>query len=195
MTEPLNSKDIKICLMGASGVGKTSLVKRFVEGVFDETYRTTIGVHIDKKPVTCDEGQVTLKIWDLEGKDDPRLEFRDASYLRGAQGYMLVADVTRPDTLEVAKGLLAAIVHYRKREREKDEPFNTEVLKEDHPPFVLMLNKQDILPSATVTDRAIGIFGDGTKLFGTSAKTGERVNEAFEYLVRQMLDAERQKSS
>jgi small GTP-binding protein len=109
----------KICLMGASAVGKTSLVKRFVEGKFDESYRTTIGVHIDKKSVICDEEQVELTIWDLEGKDDLQLESRDASYLNGAQGYMLVADATRPDTLDVAKGLLSTIVRYRKEERVK----------------------------------------------------------------------------
>ncbi len=69
MTQPLKSKSRKICLLGASGVGKTSLVKRFVEGKFDETYRTTIGVHIVSKSVTCDEEQVKLTIWALEGKD------------------------------------------------------------------------------------------------------------------------------
>ncbi len=180
MTQPRSTKSKKICLMGASGVGKTSLVKRFVEGKFDDTYRTTIGVHIDAKSVTCDEEQVKLIIWDLEGKDDLRSEY-PATYIGGAQGYVLVADVTRPDTLDISKSLLSTVMRHRKEASE--------------PPFVLLLNKQDILPSATVTDRAINIFGDATKLFGTSAKTGERVNEAFEYLVRQMLDPDRRKSS
>lgn len=167
--------------MGASGVGKTSLVKRFVEGKFDETYRTTIGVHIDSKSVTCgDDEQVKLIIWDLEGKDDLGSEY-PATYLGGAQGYMLVADITRPDTLDIAKSLLSTIVRHRKEERD--------------PLFVLMLNKHDVLQSPTVTNRAIEIFGDGAKFFGTSAKTGERVNEAFDHLVRQMLDADRPKSS
>ena len=173
MTQPLKSTSKKICLMGASGVGKTSLVKRFVEGKFDETYRTTIGVHIDSKSVTCDDHLVKLIIWDLEGKDNPQLESRDASYLNGAKGYMLVVDVTRPDTLDIAKRLLSTA----------------------NLPFVLLLNKQDLTQSSLVTNRALEICGDGTKLFGTSAKTGEKVNEAFEYLVRQMLDAGRPQSS
>jgi small GTP-binding protein len=166
--------------MGASGVGKTSLVKRFVEGKFDETYRTTIGVQLYQKPVTCEEEQVNLILWDLEGKDDSRSEY-SATYLAGAQGYMLVADVTRPDTLDVAKGLLSTIMRYRK--------------EESQPSFVLLINKQDVFQSPAVANRAVEIFGDATKLFGTSAKTGENVNEAFEHLVRQMLDADRQKSS
>lgn len=176
MTQPLKSKSKKICLMGASGVGKTSLVKRFVEGKFDETYRTTIGVHIDSKSVICGDEQVKLIIWDLEGKDDLGSEY-PATYLGGAQGYMLVADVTRPDTLDIAKSLLLAIVRHRKEEHD--------------PLFVLMLNKDDVLQSSTATNRAIEVFGDGTKIFGTSAKTGERVNEAFECLVRQMLSKDR----
>lgn len=166
--------------MGASGVGKTSLVKRFVEGKFDDTYRTTIGVHIDSKSVTYDDELVKLIIWDLEGKDDLGSEY-PATYLGGAQGYMLVADITRSDTLDIAKSLLLAIVRHRKEERD--------------PLFVLMLNKQDLLQSPTATNRAIELFGDGAKIFGTSAKTGERVNEAFDHLARQMLDADRRKSS
>lgn len=172
MTQPPNSKSKKMCLMGASAVGKTSLVKRFVEGKFDETYRTTIGVHIDSKAVTCDEEHVKLIIWDLEGTDDLRSEY-PSTYLGGAQGYMLVADVTRPETLDVAKGILSTILRHCK--------------KESSPPFVLLINKQDILQSPAVTNRAFEICGDGTKLFQTSAKTGDVVNEAFECLVRQML--------
>ncbi len=180
MTQPLKSKSKKICLMGASGVGKTSLVKRFVEGKFDETYRTTIGVHIDQKPVTCDEEHVNLIIWDLEGKDDLRSEY-PVTYLGGARGYMLVADGTRPDTLELAKGLLSTIMRHRKEDSE--------------PPFVLLINKQDLSPSREATTRdSEGLVGH-SKSFKTSAKTGERVNEAFEHLVRQMLDADRPQNS
>lgn len=194
MTEPQKGQTKKICLMGASGVGKTSLVKRFVEGKFDDTYRTTIGVHIDSKSVTCDEQQVKLIIWDLEGKDDTRSGY-SATYLSGARGYMLVADLTRPDTLDVAKGLHSTIKRHRKNEREKNELFPTEGLEEDKPPFVLLLNKQDVLQFPAVTNRAVELFGDASRIFKTSAKTGERVNEAFEYLVRQMLDADGRKRS
>ncbi len=186
MTQPQSSMSKKICLLGASAVGKTSLVKRFVEGKFDETYRTTIGVHIVSKEVTCDDDQVKLIIWDLEGKDDPRLEY-SAMYLGGAQGYILVADVTRPDTLDVAKGLLSNIERHRKKVREKKESILAEELEEDDPPFVLLLNKVDILQSPELTNCAVEIFGDGATLFPTSAKTGDKVNEAFACLVRRML--------
>lgn len=185
----------KICLLGASGAGKTSLVKRFVEAKFDETYRTTIGVHIDKKQVICNDEHVDLVIWDLEGKDDPQLESRDASYLKGAQGYMFVADVTRPYTLDVAKGLFSAIVDYRKEERVRKEGILAESFGEDHPPFVLLLNKQDLPHASSVTKQAKNSFGNDVTLFKTSAKLDEGVEQAFNCLVSQMLDVDKQESS
>jgi small GTP-binding protein len=194
MTQPLKSKSKKICLMGASGVGKTSLVKRFIEGKFDETYRTTIGVHINKKCVICGVEQVELEIWDLEGKDDPRSEY-SATYLGGAQGYMLVADVTRPDTLDVAKAFLSTIMRHRKEARVKNEGILAEVLEEDDPPVVLLLNKQDLPHASSVTERVKQTFGSEVEIFNTSAKLDEEVGQAFNCLVRQMLEVDRQESS
>lgn len=185
----------KICILGPSAVGKTSLVRRFVYNKYDETYRTTIGVHIDDKSVTCDKGQVRLIIWDLEGKDDPVLESRDASYLSGAQGYMFVADVTRPDTLDVVKGLLSTIERDRKEECKKKEGIFAEGLEKDDLPFVLLLNKQDLPHSSSVIERAKNSFGHDVSLFKTSAKLNEEVEQAFNCLVRQMLEVGRQESS
>ncbi len=195
MTLPLKSKSKKICLLGASAVGKTSLVKRFAEGIFDEAYRTTIGLHMYDKLVVFGEEQVKLIFWDLEGRDDPQLESRNASYLSGAQGYMLVADVTRLDTLDVAKGLLSTIVRYRKEERKKKEGILAEGLEEDDLPFVLLLNKQDLPHSSSVIERAKNSFGHDVSLFKTSAKLNEEVEQAFNGLVRQMLDVDRRKSA
>ena len=59
----------KICLLGASAVGKTSLVRRFVQGIFSDVYRTTIGVQIESKRITVGDRELQLIIWDLEGED------------------------------------------------------------------------------------------------------------------------------
>lgn len=59
----------KICMVGAYGVGKTSLVRRFVESMFDEHYHTTVGARIDKKVVTINGASIMLMIWDLAGGD------------------------------------------------------------------------------------------------------------------------------
>ena len=93
----------KICMIGAFSVGKTSLVKRYVQSVFSDTYLTTVGVKIDKKTVDVAGRTVNLILWDLAGEDD--IASLRMSYLRGAAGYVLVADGTRPSTLDVALSL------------------------------------------------------------------------------------------
>jgi len=91
----------KVCMIGTSGVGKTSLVVKFVHSIFSEKYLTTVGVKIDKKTVAVDGNEIMLMIWDLAGDDDyQRLQ---TSYLRGTSGYLLVADGTRLITLDRAR--------------------------------------------------------------------------------------------
>ncbi|SRR6266481_638124 len=90
----------KVCMVGTSGVGKTSLVAKFVHSMFSDKYLTTVGVKVDKKTVAVDGNEVMLMIWDLSGDDDyQRLQ---TSYLRGTSGYLLVADGTRQITLDHA---------------------------------------------------------------------------------------------
>ena len=89
----------KICLLGAFGVGKTSLTRRYVSSIFSDQYLTTVGVKIDKKALSVGANEVNLLIWDIAGEDD--INAVRTSYLRGAAGYLLVVDVTRAQTLEV----------------------------------------------------------------------------------------------
>jgi hypothetical protein len=159
----------KICMLGTSAVGKTSLVGRFVTSLFSEKYLTTVGVKIDKKTVTLDRQEVGLILWDLHGED----EFQKirASYLRGASGYLLVADGTRRDTLDEARRL--------------------QMMAENvmgHIPFVVVLNKSDLtdqweLKPADTDD----LSARGWTIMHTSAKTGWGVEEAFLMLTRNML--------
>jgi small GTP-binding protein len=115
----------KICMMGAPGVGKTSLVRRFVDSVFSDKYLSTIGVKIDRKTVEVDDHTLNLMLWDLQGEE--RYQWVRMQYLRGAAGYILVADGTRSDTLEVAIGL---------QETASERAAGL--------PFVLCLNKADL---------------------------------------------------
>lgn len=159
----------KVCMIGTSAVGKTSLVAQFVSSIFSDKYLTTVGVKIDKKTVAVDGSDVTLVIWDLAGDDDfQRLQL---SYLRGTAGYLLVADGTRQITLD-------QVIEIQKRVTDATGPV----------PFVLALNKADLASHWEVSDERIAtLAGQGWWVIRTSAKAGTGVEEAFSDLSRLML--------
>lgn len=151
----------KVCMLGAFAVGKTSLVKQFVENIFSQKYHTTLGVKIDKKTVDVNGETVDLILWDLAGEDD--FISVKMSYLRGAAGYLIVADGTRKDSLETAFELIA------RAEKEIGKL-----------PFVLLINKSDLNAYWQISDEDISaIEAQGHKVFKTSAKSGENVEAAF----------------
>lgn len=88
----------KILLLGDFNVGKTSLIRRYVDNAFNDKYLTTIGVKISKKLCTIDQLSCEMIIWDIEGAT-PSKEI-PLTYYRGASGAILVADVNRKETLE-----------------------------------------------------------------------------------------------
>lgn len=164
----------KVCLVGSFAVGKTSLVRQFVHSIFSDRYHTTLGVKVDKKAlqVRLDDGQlheVTLVLWDVQGKD--RFQSIPTSYFRGSSGLLLVADGTRPHTLDVAIELA--------------ETASATVGRDV--PMELLLNKADLddqweLPPTELERRAAGL---STRV--TSAKTGAGVDDAFRDLARTIL--------
>ncbi|MRG93061.1 Rab family GTPase [Polyangium spumosum] len=153
----------KVCLLGATGVGKTSLLMRFVRSIFSDQYQTTIGTKIESKQVVVDDHRVVLVLWDLSGED----EFQRVrlSYLRGAAGYLLVADGTRRATVETALAL-----HQAAAEIVGDVP------------RVLVLNKADLRPFWELDDAHERELASCFPIFETSAKTGAGVEEAFRAL-------------
>ncbi|MDX2119570.1 MAG: Rab family GTPase [Gemmatimonadota bacterium] len=159
----------KICMMGAPGVGKTSLVRRFVDSVFSEKYLSTIGVKIDKKSVAVEDTTLNLMLWDLQGEE--RYQWVRMQYLRGASGYILVADGTRPDTLEIALGL------------QENAAGRAEQL-----PFILCLNKADLWGQWGITaTQQDWLKEKGWTVIQTSAKSGDSVEDAFLALARQII--------
>jgi small GTP-binding protein len=161
----------KICMLGGFGVGKTSLVSRFVSSIFSDTYLTTVGVKIDKKKVALDSGEMTLMLWDIYGQDE--LQTVRDSYLRGATGYLLVADGTRYSTLDTAVAL-----------QKRAESVIGRV------PFLLLLNKRDLERDWQVDEQTlVALVERGWRVVKTSAKTGEGVEDAFTTLAREMAIA------
>ena len=160
MTEHVIQK--KICLLGEFSVGKTSLVRRFVEGRFDEKYHSTIGVKISRKILDRDQHQLNLLIWDLVGGNE--FARREASYLLGTAGALIVCDLTRPQTLSV-------LTHYARQ------------LHSINPQIALVFigNKVDLTEERAITDEQLTAVCEslGGECLLTSAKTGEQVEAAF----------------
>ena len=154
----------KICLLGAFGVGKTSLVRRFVDTIFSDAYLTTVGVKIDKKLLTVGSEQMALILWDIAGEDD--IAAVRVSYLRGAAGYLLVIDGTRPETLDTAVSIQGRV--------------DAEI---GSVPFVALLNKADLEEDWTIPmERIAQLEAAGWQFRRTSAKTGAAVEETFQEL-------------
>lgn len=161
----------KVCMLGGYAVGKTSLVKRFVHGMFSERYLTTIGVKIEKKTVNTGGRELSLVLWDLAGEDG--FEKIRLSYLRGASGYLLVADGTRAASLQTA-----VEVH------QKAQATLGEV------PFLLLVNKCDLRQQWTVTDADLQSLRDrGWRVLITSAKDDVAVEQAFNTIAADMLSS------
>jgi len=160
----------KICMMGGFAVGKTSLVARYVHSVFSDAYLSTVGVKISKKLVTVDGREITMVLWDMEGKD--LYTTVNLAYLRGAMGFLLVADGTRLETLDVALELRETAL----------AGLGSDI------PHCLLVNKADIMGQWEVSpERIHALKEQGIPLFCTSAKTGQSIEEAFTVLARRTL--------
>jgi small GTP-binding protein len=159
----------KVCMLGSFSVGKSSLLRRFVENMFDEQYHTTIGVKVDKKVVNVSGEDLTLVLWDIYG-DDAFQKMR-MSYLRGMHGYILVVDGTRRQTLDDGLALNDRVV--------------SAVGKV---PAVLALNKFDLTDQWEIEPaQETQLTAAGWTVEHTSAKTGAAVEKAFLHLARLML--------
>lgn len=151
----------KVCILGPTGVGKTSLIKQFVEGIFSEKYKTTIGVKIDKKQVNKEGRGIQLLIWDLEGID--RYCGFNPRYLRGASAYIVAVDQTRSQSLTEGMEIL-------------------ELAKEHYPdtPAFFVINKTDLPYSWHWSENELDSCSQKFALLTkTSAKTGENVESLF----------------
>jgi small GTP-binding protein len=156
-------------MLGDFGVGKTSLVARFLRNTFDDKYLTTVGVKVDSKEVALDAARtLKLVLWDIAGKNS--LDALNQTYLRGATGLILVADGTREATLRGALGLLMQA---------------RGVLAD--PKVVLLVNKLDLVERWEVAPSTLAELRHTLPVFETSARTGDGVEAAFRELGEQLL--------
>lgn len=158
---------LKVCLVGPSAVGKTSLIRRYVDGIFSDKYLTTIGVKIDKKQIALANINVQLLVWDIEGTD--KFCGFNARYLNGAAAYIVVLDQSRPNTLEDAIEL-----HELAKQASDAASY-------------LVINKSD-LPNQLPDEQLEQVYKLGFDgIFYTSAKDGDNVELLFETIVEQRV--------
>lgn len=156
-------------MVGSFAVGKTSLVRRFVESIYSDTYHTTVGVKVDKKTVRVNGQDLALILWDIYGWDE--FQSLKMTYLRGMPGYLLVVDGTRKVTFDTALSIQQSIENqYGKL------------------PFVLLLNKNDLTDEWEIEPGLEqGLLQRDWKVLRSSAKTGENVEAAFLQLAQDLL--------
>jgi small GTP-binding protein len=166
----------KVLLIGDGAVGKTSLIKKFVTDKFDDKYITTIGTKITKKDLRYDvpgkEMILTLMIWDILGQKG--YTSIQASSYKGAEGAMIVCDLTRKETL-------ASTIEYWIPELRKVA---------ENIPFVFVGNKCDLVEQRQISEDELRATAAqfGSASFVSSAKTGENVETIFSKLGEIVLD-------
>ena len=166
----------KVCFIGEEGVGKTSLVRRFVTGKFDEDYIRTLGAVASKKSIDLVESalgavHVDLMILDIVGKRTFMQLFRDA-YLKGAAGVLAVFDLTRRASLVELAPWIDAV---------RQELGGI--------PILALGNKADLTAQVRVSEEDIEavLAPRDVRVLRTSARTGDNVGEAFLRLAREIL--------
>lgn len=164
----------KLIVIGPAAVGKTSLIRRYVENKFSFNYKSTIGVDFLAKTVRLKEDKIVkLAIWDVGGQE--KFRFLRRNFYEGTHGAILVFDLSRANTFP----------------KMKDWLIDMRSIIENKIPLIILGNKSDLLSEVgEVIDREEPKrFAEKEESFylETSAKTGNNVEQTFKELTKQML--------
>lgn len=162
----------KLVLIGDSGVGKSCLLLRFADDNFTDSYISTIGVDFRFRTVTIDKKTVKLQIWDTAGQE--RFRTITSAYYRGADGIIMVYDVTSSDSFEHVEEWLSEVDRYANENTAK----------------LLVGNKADLIEEKQVTEETAQTFAEtlGISFIETSAKTATNVDTAFLTMAKELIN-------
>jgi small GTP-binding protein len=165
----------KVCLFGDGGVGKTTLVNRYLTGVFKTNSTMTIGVDFHLKKLIVDEKKVSLQIWDFAGED--RFRFLLPSYVVGVSGGVFMYDITRYSSLKNFDDW----INIFKRGYIGN---HTQI------PVIMVGGKLDLQYKRTVSSKEAYELAKKHNLYGyveCSSKSGQNVEEIFHEIAKLMI--------
>jgi len=158
----------KICLIGRFAVGKTSLVKQFIDKQFGEKYKTTVGVSISTKQLLVEEKEITLVIWDIAGFEQ---DGHYAHYMRGVHGLIWVVDGSETESFKII------------------DTINNSLPEIKQVPSVCFINKCDLVDDWIIKESEVNALKEfNYAVYKTSAKTGENVEAGFTKLASLLLN-------
>ena len=171
-------KRCQILLIGDSSVGKTSLIQRYVNGIFKDekdVYLPTVGLDFYKKHEIINNMNVLVRLWDTAGQE--RFKSLTPNYFKNAEGVMLTYDITNTESFENLKFWINSI---------KTNLGDKNIFI----PIIIVGNKLDMEDKRKITKENADKLSKeyNYKYFETSAKTGEGVDDAFRDLVNQILE-------
>lgn len=169
---------LKVIILGDSGVGKTSLMHRYVNDKYSQQYKATIGADfLTKEVIVNDDKVATMQVWDTAGQE--RFQSLGVAFYRGADCCVLVYDVTNGKSFDNVKSW-------------RDEFLvHANVSSPETFPFVILANKVDVEESKKVVSsrsaQELAKSLGNVPLFFTSAKDSINVQDAFEEIARSAL--------
>jgi len=163
----------KLVLIGDSGVGKSCLLLRFADDNFTDSYISTIGVDFRFRTITIDKKTVKLQIWDTAGQE--RFRTITSAYYRGADGIIMVYDVTSAESFDHVEEWLSEVDRYANENTAK----------------LLIGNKADLIDEKQVSEETAQKFADKLAIpfLETSAKTATNVDQAFLTMAKELIKA------
>ena len=163
----------KILIAGNASVGKTSLLRRYVDGTFDESTILTVGVEFFIKEINFDDAHCSLQLWDLGGQK--RFRYLLENYVMGARGALLLFDLTRmPKIGDILEWVNIARLH------------------DINLPILLVGSKNDLEDLIAVDEESALHITNAFNMIDyikTSAKSGYNIELPFEKLARKLIDA------
>ena len=164
----------KIILIGSSSVGKSSILQRYIQKVFNNSYSCTIGVDFFMKSIDVGEKSIKLQLWDTAGTE----KFRSITtgYYRGANAAFVVFDLTSKPSFDSVSEWIENYYKYSNPDSEKH--------------VVLIGNKSDLKENREITQEQIDSFvmNNKIKYFETSAKNGENIDECFYFIAEKLMN-------